>query len=321
MYYFCTCFDKNYLTRGLALFDSLRTQTTDFSFYVLCLDNESFKVISEIATTTSKIIPVSLTQLERWDTNLLRAKSNRSTIEYYFTLSPALPLFILKQYKEVDIVTYLDADLYFYSDPKLIYQELGDSSILIIEHRYAEPLSDHTIYGRFNVQYQSFRNNETGNRCLEKWHEQCLAWCFDRPEDGKFADQLYLDEWPDLYADLVVSQLKGAGVAPWNVGDYHLTVENSRFFVDSEILIFYHFHHLKFIFSKIYANDFSNYHISSAQKNLSLLYKNYLKALNRIPSQFGVSPYHKSRYTGRSSYPAILQLARLVLKGNIILEP
>jgi hypothetical protein len=321
MYYFCTCFDKNYSTRGLALFDSLRTQTTDFRLFALCLDDEALAVVSQISTRSPKIVPVSLARLEEWNPELLKAKSNRSLIEYYFTLSPALPLFILRQYEEVDIITYLDADLYFYSDPAIIYKELGDNSILVIEHRYSGPLADLAVYGRFNVQYQSFRNDQTGLACLQRWHEQCLEWCYDRLEGGRFADQLYLDEWPELYSNLVISQLKGAGVAPWNVGSSNLKIEDDQYFVDGERLIFYHFHHLKYVFSGMYSNDFSNYHISSAQPNLSALYKDYLNALNRTQSQFGVPQYHKSRYKGRSSYPAILQIAKIILKGNFILEP
>ena len=46
--------------------------------------------------------------------------------------------------------------------------------------------------------------------------ERCIEWCFDRVEDGKFADQEYLDDWPQVHEDVVVLERPGVGMAPWN---------------------------------------------------------------------------------------------------------
>ncbi len=60
-------------------------------------------------------------------------------------------------------------------------------------------------------------------------------------EHQLFADQKYLDYWPDLYADICISRLTGANVAPWNIGRYHLQKASESYTVDGEPLIFYHF--------------------------------------------------------------------------------
>ena len=36
-------------------------------------------------------------------------------------------------------------------------------------------------------------------KCLKKWTNQCLEWCYYKLEDGKMGDQKFLDEWPKLY--------------------------------------------------------------------------------------------------------------------------
>ena len=246
MYHFCTYFDSNYLLRGITLYRSLAKHCKKpFRFYVLCLDDETFDALTKLAI--QNIVPIALSEVEQWDTELLVAKENRSLIEYYFTLSPVLPLYVLEHFN-ADIATYLDADLMFFSSPTVIYKELGDASILITGHRFPEQLKDLEVFGRFNVQCQVFRNDETGLCCLRRWREQCLAWCYDRLEDGKFADQKYLDEWPELYGEhLVVSKHPGVGVAPWNVADAHLTYAVEGWHVDNQPLIFYHFHGLKFL--------------------------------------------------------------------------
>ena len=122
----------------------------------------------------------------------------RSLIEYYFTLSPVLPLYVLDKFKE-SIIASLDADIFFFRIPAPIFDELGDRSIYIVPHRFRSYQADLLISGQFNVQCQLFRNDDVGKKCLHEWMQQCLEWCFDRYEDGKFADQKYLDSWPEKF--------------------------------------------------------------------------------------------------------------------------
>lgn len=246
MYHFCTYFDSNYLLRGLTLYRSLLATGCTFTLHVLALDERTREILASLALPDLNC--VSLNELEEWEPKLLVAKNNRKRIEYYFTLSPILPLYLLAKHPEIDLVTYLDADLYFYRSPDAIFQELGDRSILITEHRFPDFLKEKESFGRYNVQYQSFRRDSQGQACLQRWRDQCLEWCYDRLEDGKFADQKYLEEWPDRYDSLAILQHKGAGVAPWNWATYPMRLKNGHVEVQGEPLIFYHFHALK-IFS------------------------------------------------------------------------
>jgi len=140
--------------------------------------------------------PIALTDYERGDKELLEAKQNRTLIEYYFTCSPSLPLFILDNHRDVDLITYLDADLFFFADPTPVFDELGDRAIGIIGHRFPASLRGLERFGVYNVGWLSFRRNAHALACLRWWRERCLEWCFDRYEDGRFADQKYLDDWP-----------------------------------------------------------------------------------------------------------------------------
>lgn len=245
MRHFCTYFDSNYLLRGLTLYRSLEHSGCDFRLYVLALDESCFETLARLGL--SRLVPIALPEIEASNPDLLTAKANRSVVEYYFTLSPMLPLHVLKHWPDLDIITYLDADLFFYRSPEPLFEELGDQSILITEHRFPEYLRDKEKFGRYNVQYQSFRRDEQGLACLERWSAQCIEWCFDRLEDGRFADQKYLEEWPERYSRVAVSQLKGAGVAPWNWATFPMQLADGRVTVGGEALIFYHFHGLKIL--------------------------------------------------------------------------
>ncbi len=275
--HYCTYFDSNYLARGLVLHQSLeRHSEGDFRFYVLCLDDRTHEVLTDLGKQT--IVPIRLRDVEAWDSELLKAKSDRSLVEYYFTLSPILPLYVLEHF-QCGLVTYLDADLMFFSSPEAIFDELDEKSIFTTEHRFPERLKELEAYGRFNVQCQSFRGDDTGLACLRRWREQCLEWCYDRLEDGKFADQKYLDEWPDRYGDrLVISRNPGVGVAPWNIARYQtIAVNNGHWFVDDSRLVFYHFHGLRRVINRFFSMGTGRYGVS--KKYVTRLYMAYLSRL------------------------------------------
>lgn len=244
MHYFCTYFDHNYLPLGLALYRSLKQHSPEFKLWVLCLSSTCYDVLKQLDLPDINLI--SLNEFERGDEALLGAKQNRSLIEYYFTCSPSLPLFVLNKYPEVDLITYLDADLFFFSDISPIYEEIADASIAIIEHRFSSDRLELVKFGIYNVGWLSFRRDENGFACLHWWREKCIEWCYDRPENGRFADQKYLDDWPARFSNVVVLQNKGANVGHWNTNNYQIFSSKNRIWVDEEPLIFFHFHAFKY---------------------------------------------------------------------------
>ena len=215
-YHFCTYFDSNYLTRGLVLYRSLaRHCQHPFTLWVLCFDATTYQTLDRLNLPGVRLI--ALEQFEAGDSDLQRTKAERSLVEYFWTCTPSLLLYILDHHPEVQLVTYLDADLCFYAEPMTIFGEMGDGSILIIEHRYTSEHAFKTATsGIYNVGLLAFHRDERGLACLHWWRDRCLEWCFVRFEDGKFGDQIYLDDWPQRFGGVVVLQNKGAGLAPWN---------------------------------------------------------------------------------------------------------
>lgn len=276
-FYFCTYFDSNYLIKGLTLYRSLLQQSIPFRLWVLCLDDLAYKTLQKL--NLREIIPIRLRDFEAGDEELLQAKCNRSLIEYYFTCTPSLPLYVLKNNPDVDIVSYLDADLFFFSNPSAIYEELGDKSVLIIGHRFPSRLKHKEVYGIFNVGFLSFRNDSMGLQCLHWWRDRCLEWCYDRVEDGRFADQRYLDEWPTRFQKVAVLQHKGAGLALWNIENYTSRVKNSQVTVDTQPLIFFHFHGFKKVKRWLYDSGLVIYGVCIDPLIRRHIYEPYIREL------------------------------------------
>lgn len=256
-YDFCTYFDHRYLSRGLVLYRSLSKHCAGFRLWVLALDQIAYEALDRLKLPQLRLI--TLEELERADSDLLRVKPDRSRIEYYFTCTPFLISHIIKEFHDVSLITYLDSDLFFFDDPAPIYSEMSDRSIAIIEHRFPPRLSELERLGKYNVGWVSFRRDPNGQACLEWWRERCLEWCYDRLEEGRFADQKYLDVWPATFKGVAVIQYRGADVAPWNVDSSDIVASAAGVRVDGDSLLFFHFHGFRQLTWHVYDPNFHWY--------------------------------------------------------------
>lgn len=288
MYYFCTYFDQNYLPRGLALYRSLQEHCPAFKLWILCMDDTAYEILKKL--DLPGVHPIALEEFERNDGGLLSAKQNRTRIEYYFTCTPSLPLYILNNWPEVDLITYLDADLYFFASPTPLFEELGDGSIAIIGHRYPPHLHHREKYGIYNVGWLSFRRDENALGCLKWWRERCIEWCYDREEDGRFADQKYLDDWPVRFKNVTVLKHKGANLALWNLPNYHLQfLKINKILVDDQPLIFFHFHGLIQIHRWLYNPRWAENEIKPTATLRRKIYAPYIKLLLETNDQLSLT--------------------------------
>lgn len=284
---FCTYFDCHYLARALVLYDSLKRQCGEFKLWMLCMDEESYAALAKLNLPEVNLI--SLDELERDDAPLRQAKTNRSLLEYYFTCTPSLPLFILRREPAVDLITYLDSDLFFFSSLEPLFDEIGNQSIAIIAHRFSEVFRKWEWNGIYNVGWITFRRDGNGLSCLQWWRERCIEWCYDRIENNRFADQKYLDDWPTRFQNVVVLQHKGANLAPWNIGNYKLTLRERTIFVDDQPLIFFHFHAFKQLGGWIYDTQLAKYKVFPSKVVVRNIFAPYVRKVISRSNQLGPS--------------------------------
>jgi hypothetical protein len=246
--YFTTIFDKNYLSRGLSLYYSLKKYNSNFKLFIIAVDDvvyEHFNSLLEEQITCYK-----LGEIETEFPELLEIKKQRNHVSYLFTLSPFYPLFVLRKNQYIHHICSLDADQYFYSNPETIFQLLENADVLLTPHRFSDKQIKKGLpaAGLYNVSFQVFKNNEIGLDCLKLWKQQCTDWCYDHYENDKFADQKYLESWPKIFGKKVLAiEHKGLGLAPWNMGHYPITIKNNELFVSNDQLILFHYQGLRFV--------------------------------------------------------------------------
>ena len=242
----CTLFDSAYLSRGLLLYDSIKKNTADFHLYIFAFDRLTFEVLEKSNLSNTTIIPLHAFENQA----LLDIKAGRSKAEYYWTCTSSVINYVLDKY-DVHSCTYIDADLYFFSSPEILLLEMPENkSVLITEHRYSgfARIFEKKRAGRFCVQFITFHNTQESRAILRKWIGQCIDWCYNRYEDGKFGDQKYLDNWPLEYPEVYILQNEGGGIAPWNAKQYDFIFEKDRIVGRNRRnrkwfeVVFFHFH-------------------------------------------------------------------------------
>jgi hypothetical protein len=231
---FCTALDLNYLPRALVLYRSLTEVCSACRLRAFCMDEKTKELLDRMGLP--QLTTVGIEELEAYDQSLRTVKSTRSPVEYYYTAKPVMCTYSLENDPGLEAVTYIDADHMCFHNPAPLFQEMGDSSILLVPNRGLEgdPM------GSYMAGVVSFRHDEDAMTALRWWRERCLEWCFDRVEDGKYGDQRYLEDWTTRFSGVHVLEHPGAGVGPWNVEDFALEKSGDTLLVDGEPLVFYH---------------------------------------------------------------------------------
>jgi len=273
------------------MIESLRRHAPGAAIYVLALDQDACRAAQQLPDC--KVLGVA--DLE--DAAFLAARNDRSHEEFCWTCAPVLCHYILSRAADGEFAAYVDADLFFYTDPATLFAEMGErDNILIHRHNYSPDMIDReTTSGIFNVGFVGFRVSEEARACAARWRDQVLALCTKDPTRGLCGDQGYLNEWPALYPGLRIMDNIGGGVAPWNVNDYAVTGTVAAPRVKGVPVVFFHFHQLRVVSFRqwrfIGIVPALGYHFNLSV--LNLFYRGYAFALRQAAARLdriGVTP-------------------------------
>ena len=235
---FCTYFDSYYMLKGLGLYTSLERVSDDFHLFVMAFDQECFDKLKSLNLKHMTVELLSTIETPE----LLAVKPTRSRGEYCWTCGPSAIYHFLTKY-ELDAITYLDSDLMFMTDPSVVFQEVGNSSVAITEQGIGD--KEARTYGKYCVQYMTFRNDKDGLGALTWWRDSCIEWCFQKLEATRYADQKYLDEFPRRWDNVHVINNLGVGIAPWNMHRYEYMDHSFTYLGKEYPFVFFHFHGVK----------------------------------------------------------------------------
>ena len=190
---FCTVISRFRLYQAVALFCSLQEVITDHIIYVLCVDDETHRLISRMGWQRIRLLHIC----ELKNESLNQLKKNRRMNEYCWTLKPLLIEAVFSRDPQIDRVTYVDADLFFFSDPSVIFKNQPHCSVLLSRGDIVIPSLEpenkkrlQALMGKYNSGFISFKRDETGLECLKWWKKSCLKSCVSKPEAGLLATEV-----------------------------------------------------------------------------------------------------------------------------------
>ncbi|MBX9577900.1 MAG: hypothetical protein K2W97_05425 [Chthoniobacterales bacterium] len=158
------------------------------------------------------------------------------------------PLAILKALKSYEKVIYLDTDIKLFGPLKTAWEALESADLSLTPHYYQPIPYDSCaedfrllvrLSGIFNAGYVGA--TQAGGDFLKWLWEQTKHNCIESIWHGLFLDQRWLDSAVALVRRLHVVQDRTYNVAYWNLHERELHKEMGRYFVNEELLTFFHF--------------------------------------------------------------------------------
>lgn len=218
-----------YLVKFLALRESLEMYCRPYSLFLLALDRRTGKALSKLAN-------VEIVNLSRVETDQVKARKEKIPANDYVWLLKTFWLrFLLEDYGLPHLL-YLDADSLFFASPKELYQQLSQADLAITPHRFSSQFKHYEKNGLYNAGFIWMRQNKAALDCVKDWTATALAY-----KHGHLTEQKCLTDWPKIYGAQVIEHL-GVNLAPWNQRRYTYSKRNGDIFVESNLLIWYHFH-------------------------------------------------------------------------------
>lgn len=232
---FCTLFDRNYLYQGLALHRSLLRHAGSFRLYALCMDVTAYALLRRMECAT--LIPLSVDELLTPEIAAVRARTTHG--QFCWVCQPLVCRFVLDS-TQCEMVTYLEADSLFFSDPGVLFAELGNASVSLVPHNFSPGHDNSEAAGKFCVQFNAFRADQAAAEILAYWTTRCFEYSKERP--SRYPGQTCLDDWPARSHAVRILSHAGAGVAPWNIEGLRFDIRAGAPFVNGVPVVFYHYH-------------------------------------------------------------------------------
>lgn len=277
---FLTLCDSGYKSKALAMHKSLCDTMThdDWVLHWLCINPSLFQ----------EVVEMRLKNVVAWDLETLEdlhkaefdiARNNPATVwggqysNFVWTLTPWIMDYFLKSARDGESIMYIDADIYFYQSPELIFDVVGDKSLGIHTHRFSGPYNPNMITGYFNVGVVVFRHDPYGLEMAAKWKNWMLYPNHEYAKQyGQCGDQALISLLYEQYTNNVCVfdwewDKKYQHLAPWATHD-----------IDGKTMVFAHMSHFTLTEDGYRDNTHNEWH-PTREKGVKEFYDKYHKVI------------------------------------------
>lgn len=237
---FCTIITKSHLPYATALFQSIQKfgVLSRFVAYVVDGDVDTPGTGIEVLTTEDLANEPLAAQI--------RVKYYRQSVDKYrWSMKPVIMNHLLGQ--GLEKVIYVDSDIYFFSDPGFLLEELDRHNILLTPHwEVKDPALDFSCFvrnfknGLYNAGFVAI--NKHAREAMIWWAKACLFKCEINRSIGLFLDQAYLNLFEVQFDRVKTLKHKGCNVANWNIRNCPRTLKGTEVLIEDTFpIVFIHF--------------------------------------------------------------------------------
>jgi len=245
-YHICSIVSDEYLVRAVALYKSLMRHQNNFNLWLCAIDKAAYEALIDLDLQNVTVISVAEVTGDRY----ANMREEHSKSEYCWILKSVFIDYLFSNHF-LEKVLYCDADMYFYSAVKYIFDEWSTYALFMATQRadtYMEQAN-----GQFQAGLLGFKNDGYGRKILTWWKEKCTDWCHDWVDEKteRWGDQKYLDRIPMLFENIKISHNLGINAGPWNLilndKGYCVTGDTAQVFINNYLLCAYHFGSMQII--------------------------------------------------------------------------
>lgn len=305
----CTIVSPNYLPFARVLAESYRKAHPTHTFYVL--------IVAELDTKHlfgegEPFIAILLSELDI--PNLASIAFRYDILELNTSVKPTFLKYLFKRFA-LDILVYLDPDIYVYNQLTPVLDELGRSNVVLTPH-ITSPIADgpspnentFLTSGVYNLGFIAIKAGPETARFLEWWESRCLTQGFSEPTTGLFVDQKWLNLAPCLFDGVSICKDAGCNVAYWNLHERVIGERDCSYVVNEHFdLRFFHFSGISMDGGESISKYTSKYRLSD-RVDLAPLFAAYRDRVKR--SQLDSTdriPYGFDRFTNGAPVGPLLR--------------
>jgi hypothetical protein len=241
---FFTSINNFYLAKARVLAKSVKRYMPEAPFILILSDNVPKDFIpdeepfDEVITIDKLSIPVD---------NLSSWIFMHSTVELCTAVKGQALYNLLEKYEKV---VYLDPDIVVFDNLNIIDNLLNQHDIIYTPHQTVPEEDEMLIisneicslqHGTYNFGFFAVKGNANGKAYAKWYRDRLIKYCWDDKINGLFTDQRWGDIAPALFNNLYIWKHPGANVCTWNISHRIVTIQNNKYYVNGEPLLFYHF--------------------------------------------------------------------------------
>ncbi len=236
-----TIASKNYFANVHTLMQSLEESNPDMERFVVVVDELDSKFLAQkrnfrVISLGELCLPHPKQMEFRYD-----------IMEFNTAVKPYALRLLLNQF---DRVIYLDPDIYVYKTLIPIKKAFDTGAQIVLTPHFNHLFEEDGMHpdepdimraGIYNLGFIALQNGEESREMVDWWAKRLEKKCVNKPQEGIFVDQKWIDLVPGFYKNVSILHDSGLNVAYWNLSHREVKKDGEEFIVNGEPLYFFHF--------------------------------------------------------------------------------